>query len=365
MKILIEKNSLEGILQKVSGGVSNKNTPALSSVLIESLEKKVRVTATDLELTIFYTQESEVEEKGSICVPFKSLLSLTKGLPEGKVDIKATEDKMWIKCGKCEYILNGFHKQNFPKVSTSKEKQIIRVNSEELQEMIRLTNFCAFTGESNYVLSGILFELEKDKLKLVATDGKRLSLTQKKFPREQAPLTTKISFIVPLKTMNEVGKALREAPEIYLGIGKKQVDFEIGNLQINSRIIEGEFPAYEKYIPQQQSENPFTADRDMFLSALRRASILSTSEHMGIKIELAKNQITISQVTPQIGEYKEVIDAEYSGKAMVIGFNPEYLIDILRNSQAGKVTFDVYEPDKPVVLRGAECTYLALPMRLS
>jgi len=363
MNIIIKKKPLEDILQKLSGGISSKNMQILSFVLIDVLDKKVQLTVTDLEVTLSCERDAEVQEKGSICVPFKSFLSIVRCLADSGVELVSKDDKLWIRCEQCEYVLNGVPKQNFPKIPTVKEKQVVKVLSKDIKEMIEMTSFCSFVGESNYVLSGVLFEIEKNTVRLVATDGKRLAKAERKLSKDQAAVTGKISFILPLKAVNEVSKNLKDQEEALISFGKKQVDFDLGDVLLSSRVIEGEFPDYQKYIPVESTEK-VNIEREEFLQALRRASILTTTEHKGIKLEIKKDRINISRKTPQLGEYKEKIKASHEGKELSMGFNPDYLIDVLKNSSSASVLFDVYGSDKPVVFREEGYLYLALPMRI-
>ncbi len=364
MKILINREVLEEMLVSLSGGVSTKNLQILSFVLIEALDKKVRFTVTDLDITITHTKNSNIQEKGSICVPFKNIVSIVKFLPNSEVVLDAHDNKLWIRCERCEYVLNGVGKESFPKIPQSREKQAVKILADDLRDMVNLTSFCVLMGESNFMLSGVLFEFNKDEFSLVATDGKRLAKASRKMASDQADLSDKVAFILPLKTVMELNHSLKKQEYVFVGFGKKQVEFDMGDILINSRVIEGEFPDYEKYIPQ-ESDSKLCVEKENFLAVLRRANTLSTADYKGVKIEIKKDYLVISKSTPDLGEYREdLAGVEYSGREIVLGFNPEYLIDVLKNANQARICLDIYGPEKPIVLRSAGYLYLALPMRL-
>lgn len=367
MNIKINRKVLLESLQKVTGPATGKTTlPIFSSVLIEIYDRKIRFISTDLELTVISHMDiaDALEEKESFCVSLMKLISILKEFSSPEVTLKTQKNFLWITCENCELKLNIINADEFPKLPVFKDKEAVKVQSEDLDEMIKSTSFSVFVGEGNYVLNGVLCEIEKDFIRFVSTDGKRLSSIKRKFPPSQPEINLKKSFILPYKSIIELSKVIRNyTGEIMLIAGKKQAGFDLKDTQMITQLIEGEFPEYEKYIPK-PAENKLKIDRSIFLSALRRAEILSLPEYQGVKIELTKNKVTISKETPQLGAYKEEIEAEYKGKDLVLRFNPDYLTDVLKILESPDVEFDVYDADKPVVLRGDRYTYLALPMRL-
>lgn len=190
-------------------------------------------------------------------------------------------------------------------------------------------------------------------------------MVTRKVSKKQAPLNTKKAFIIPYKSALEISKLTKDSEDDVLVIlGKKQINFDFQNTQVITQLIEGEFPEYDKYIPA-ETKSKLSMDRIQFLQALKRASVLSAPEYQGVKIDVSKNKLVVSKTTPQLGEYKEEIEVEYPGKTVSFGFNPAYLIDVLKVIEEDAVVFDVYDAEKPVVLRNNGYLHLALPMRIN
>ena len=367
MNIKINRKILLESLQKVIGPATGKTTfPIFSAVLIEFYDKKIRFISTDLELTVISQMDiSDVSEgKESFCVSLMKLISILKEFSSLEVTLKTQKNFLWITCENCELKLNIINANEFPKLPVFKDKEVVRVQAEDLEEMIKSSSFSVFVGEGNYVLNGILCEMEKNFMSFISTDGKRLSVIKRRFSSSQPDINLKKSFILPHKSIIELSKVIHGYNgEVMMITGKKQAGFDLKDTQMITQLIEGEFPEYKKYIPK-PAENKLKIGRTDFLSSLKRAGILSVPEYQGVKIELSKNKVTISKETPQLGEYKEEIEAEYSGKNLIFGFNPDYLTDVLKILESPRVEFDIYDVDKPVVLRSERYTYLALPMRL-
>jgi DNA polymerase-3 subunit beta len=170
--------------------------------------------------------------------------------------------------------------------------------------------------------------------------------------------------IVPIKTIHELNRNLKEEGELSLILGHNQVLFDLGSAVIISRLIEGEFPDYKQVVPQ-ASDNKMRANREQFLLAVKRASLLSTPEYQAVKLEVFKNKLVLSKSTPDVGESREEVAVQYQGKEMVIGFNPSYLIDVLKNLSEEEVDLELSDSEKPGVIRQNGYVYIVLPMRLS
>lgn len=169
--------------------------------------------------------------------------------------------------------------------------------------------------------------------------------------------------IIPVKTIHELSRNLKEESDISLILGNNQALFDLGNVVIVSRLIEGEFPDYKQVIPP-VSENIMEIDREQFLLAVKRAALLSTPDYQAVKLELFKDRLVVSKSTPDIGESREEVVVEYKGKEMAIGFNPNYLIDVLKNLQGARIGFELIDGEKPGVIRVDGYVYIVLPMRL-
>jgi len=326
----------------------------------------ITFTTTDLEMTMVATMESTAQKQEAFCVSLKKFLSILKEFSSEEVTLKVEKNFLWITCENGEFKLNILPKEEFPKVPVFKDKHALKLKGDDIGQMVEMTSFCVFVGEGSYVLNGTLCEIEKNLIRFVATDGKRLALIERPFPDGQPGINETKKFIIPYKAVGELSKLIRLQEEEYIHIlsGKNQIGIDFANVQFISQLIEGEFPDYRKYLLK-ESDNTCSIDRNRFLAALKRANLLTSTDFQGVKLTLGKNTMVISKITPQLGEYKEEIEVEYAGKEMSIGFNPEYLLDVLKVLEQDSVTFELYGEDKPLVFRSQGYIYLALPMRLS
>lgn len=366
MKFNINKNILVENLQKVLGPTTTKqNFPILNSIRIDAKDNKLKITATDLDITIISFQEVTILEEGVCVIPMKRFFSIIRELPSCDILVESRKNNLLISCEKIEFKMSKLNEDDFPKIEEEKKATLIKIMPESLEEMIRLTSFSVGREEENYVLGGIFFEVKEDKIKLVSTDGKRLSFIERFLAPNQTEVKEPVSFILPLKAVNELYKLVKEREDIvYLFIDENKVGFDFKDTQFIARPIEGEFPKYSQYIPQEESLNKLEINRQKMLSSLRRAELLSTKDHQGIKMSLKKNNIVISKATPHLGEVEEQIDTPYSGAALELGVNSQFLIDVLRNLTEEDIVLEFFAVDKPIVLRKDKYVSLIVPMKL-
>lgn len=362
MKFQTTKENLFSHIQITQNIVTPRvSLPILSNMLIEAAEGKIKLITTDLDIGISCEYPVEVVENGAITVPSKRFAEIIHELPSGPVVIAVKKNNMvTIQTETCEFKIMGLPKEEFPKLPEFKEKEVIKIEQSLLKEMVGKTSFAVSHDETRYVLNGILFKIENDKILLVATDGRRLALIEKKL---KSSGNKKIQMIVPLKTIHELSRNLSDEGDLSLILGENQALFDLGAVQVISRLIEGEFPDYHQVIPERQKE-ALLLDREKFLLALRRAAILSTLDYQAVKLEVFKNKLVISKSTPDIGESREELLSEYAGKELAIGFNPSYLIDVLKNLQDESINFEVTDSEKPGVIRDNGYVYIVLPMRI-
>ena len=365
MKIVLSQNKLYTVLQYMSGPtIIRQNLPILNSVFLETTKNQLKLTTTNLDITILAFLDVNILTPGKILLPFKQFFSTIRELPSQEITLELVKNNLLIKCEKIEIEINTFNIDEFPKLEYPKETLLIKINPYDLLSIIKLTSFCVGHEDTSYILNGILFEVQNNTIKGISTDGKRLAVAERKLSPHQPELKNKLKFILSFKTVNEIQRILKDKEEeIYFYIEGNKVGFDLNNLQIITRPMEGEFPPYEEYIPPSQQEK-LQIKRNLFLSSLKRAALLSTPEHQGVILELKKNEIIIQKITPQIGKIKDKISCSYNGKSFSIGFNPYYLIDVLKNIEEEDVFFEFFDVDKPAVLRMKDYVYLVLPMRI-
>lgn len=370
MKIKTTKDSLLKGIQVVQNAVSSKNTlPILSHILIEAKKDEIRLTATDLEIGISIKVEGEVIEEGAFTVPARKFSEIVKELPnEAFIHISLKKGQsVSIEAGKSYFRLIGLAREDFPQIpevpqGAGKSGDSVKIPQKKLKNMIQLTSFAMSHDETRYVLNGILFSFKDKALKLVATDGRRLAIIQKDIP-ELGSL--KKDVIIPMKTIQELNRNLGDEGDVIFHFKENQVLVNLGPIHISSRLIEGEYPNYEQVIPKKTKEELNLNTQD-FLQATRRASILTNQDSQSVKINIIKDRMIITKSTPELGEAREELEVDYKGGEFVIGFNPSFLIDVLKNVEEDSVTFSFVDPEKPAVIKsGEDYTYIVLPMQVT
>jgi len=362
MKFKTQKNNLLTGIQTVQNVVTTKAVlPILSNILIETQENNLRLTATDLDIGITCVIPVDIEEPGAITIPAKRFSDIIKELPSDEVVITTKKNNLvLIETESCQFRIIGIAREEFPKLPEFKDKEAVKLEQLSLKQMLSLTSFAVSLDESRYVLNGILFKISQNNLDLVATDGRRLAVITKKLKQD---VGKEIQMIVPIKAIQELGRSLKEEGELMLILGNNQALFELNDVVIISRLIEGEFPDYHQVIPP-VSENKIRVNREQFLLAVRRAALLSTPDYQAVKLEVFKNKLVVSKSTPDIGESREEVPMEYQGREIAIGFNPTYLIDALKNLNLETVELELTDSEKPGVIRTDGYIYIVLPMRL-
>jgi len=362
MKIKLSKDALLSGIQTVQNIVSSKATlPILSNMLLETRDNTIKVNTTDLDIGISCEVSVNILEEGSITIPAKKFSDIIRELPSGELTILVKKNnQIDIEGDNCRFKLIGLPKEEFPKFPEFKDKEIIQMDQKDLKEMLRLTSFAVSHEESRYILNGLLLEINKDIIRIVATDGRRLAKSEKKL---KSQITKDMSVIIPTKAVHEIMRNLKDEGTVSFLSSANQVLFDIDGVLIVTRIIEGEFPNYSQVIPKPSSPK-IKVDRETLLFAIRRANLLSTPDFQAIKFEIFKDKMVISKTTPDVGESREEIPIEYGGTELIIGFNPVFFIDALKNIDQERIELEVTDPDKPGVIRIGDYLYLALPMRI-
>ncbi len=362
MKIKTSKEQLLYGIQTVQNTVSTRSTlPILSNILVETKSQTLRLNATDLDIGISCEIPVNIFEEGAITIPAKKFSDIIKELPAGDISITTKKNnQIDIEGENCRFKLIGLPKEEFPKFPEFKDSEVIQINQLVLKDMFRLTSFAVSHEESRYILNGVLLEISDDVIRVVATDGRRLAKMENKITKN---IKKDVHVIIPIKAVQEINRNLKEEGQLSLLIGVNQVLFDINGTLIATRIIEGEFPNYNQVIPE--PINPkIKINTQGFLSAIRRANLLTTPDFQAIKFEVFKEKLIISKTTPDVGESREEINIEYGGNELIVGFNPQFLIDVLKNINEESITMELYGPDKPGVIRLTNYLYLALPMRI-
>lgn len=364
MEIFVQRSDFLKAIGLVGGVTALKNNtiPILGNILLETIKDEfLRVVGTDLEIGISTQIPVKITKEGSITVPSKKLLEIIRELPEGEIEVVvAKNNAISIKAGKAYFKILGLSKEDYPKLPEYSQENGIEIPQAVIKEGLTLTFFAISRDETRYILNGVLVSIKEDKICFVATDGRRLAFIDKPLSGKQQNL----EIILPAKTVQELLKVLTWEGVVKMIPLQNQVVFEVGETTIVSRLIEGQFPNYEQVIPKGE-KTLSRANREEFLQAMRRTALLTSVEAPAVKLDFVKGKILLSSRSPNLGEAKEEFVAEVNGNEIAIGFNPNYLIDVLKNLDVDSVSFSLTEPDKPGLLRGKDgYLYVIMPMQL-
>ena len=370
MKFVIDRGDFLKTLQRVQGIVEKRNTmPILSNVLLEAADGRINILSTDLEVFIKDSTGANVSDKGSVTVNARKLFEIVKEMPDEEIKVTGAKDsKVRVEGKKAKFNIMGLPSKDFPVFPAFDETGLQGVENRVLRDMINKTSFAVSTDETRYNINGFLLEKEKSRIKMVATDGHRLALIEKKDNIGLAAGELK-GVLLPRKGMMEIKKLLEENSEeasFLLGITEKNAVMKKDSTLINVRLLEGEFPDYKKVIPR-ENDKEVVVDRASLLSSLKRVSILSSDKIKGVKFNFSPSRLVLTSSSPDIGDATEELDIEYKGEEVEIAFNARYMIDMLEAVEEEKVTILLKDSLSPGVLSplgSKEYTYVIMPMRL-
>ena len=372
MELVVRKTDLLRELQLFQGIVERKNTiPILANVLIEANGDEVKFLATDLEVGLRSRCTASVAKGGSLTLPAKKLYEIIKSLPE--TDVRIEEDKNGVKVAadRFDSRMQTLPREDFPTLPEGSGTYSASLPREVLKQMVGKTQF-AITGEdTRYFLNGALFILRNDSMSLVSTDGHRLALVT--VPREKGKSKSKIDeevrVILPRKTLLELGRLLAEAEgDIQYERGENHLFFDIGGRLLISRMIDGQFPAFERVIPK-NNDKRVEFDRDRLTSAVRRVALLSNERSRAVKFQIEQGKVEIASSSPEFGEAKEALIVDYAGTPVTICFNAQYVLDFLNVVETDSVALEFKDEMsqavmKPIGAEGYDYTYVIMPMRI-
>ena len=369
MELVVRKNDLLRELQLFQGIVERKNTiPILANVLMEAKGDQVSFLATDLEVGLRSRCSASVAKGGSLTLPAKKFYEIVKSLPE--TEIRIAEDKGGVKVAadRFDSRMQTLPREDFPTLPDAGATPTATLPRAALKEMVAKTQF-AITGEdTRYFLNGALFVLRPDSMTLVATDGHRLALVSTGRTAGSAD-RGEVKAILPRKTLSELARLLNEGDEdIRYERGENHLFFDVGGRLLISRMIDGQFPAYERVIPKGNDKH-IDFERDRLTNAVKRVALLSNERSRAVKFQIDKNRVEVTSSSPDLGEAKETLPVEYSGASMQICFNAQYVLDFLSAVTTDTVSLDLKDEVSQAVMRpvgaeGYDYTYVIMPMRV-
>ena len=368
MKFTTEKNEIVDALQMGASIAERRQTiPILANLRIVARDGKIEITATDLEIQIkTLTEVKKVVEEGEITVSARKMSELCRSLP----DKEALEFD--LNNGKLTVSSKNFHAEfatisalDFPELEIKEETNSLSISSSALQRLLNKTAFCMASQDVRYYLNGLLVEYKGGEVNAVATDGHRLALATS--PLDKTSPIDGERQILPRKAVLELSKILRQENEdIKITFGNSSLSIQDKNLDFSTKLIDGKFPDYEKVLPS-GDPNSLEVSKESLQSALSRASVLSNEKYRGVRFALDKNTLKLTANNPEKESAEELLDVNYNGNPMEIGFNIGYLLDVLGTIETDNVELNFYGEESSCLIRepGNQAeVYVIMPMRL-
>ncbi|MBU1137138.1 DNA polymerase III subunit beta [Patescibacteria group bacterium] len=355
----------------IAGRIIGRNLtlPILNNILLSIDNNKLKISSTNLEVGINTWVSGKVEEEGSITVPAKIMSDFINNLPNKKIEIKTKGNQLTIKCEKLKAVLNGLPADDYPIIPKIKDKPIVKINGNILKDCFSQVVGMASISESRPEISGILMKFNSKSIKLVATDSFRLA-------EKNIEIENKIEkdtfIIIPQRTIQEIIRILSEKEdesdqEISIVLSNNQILFDLGNTQVISRLIDGQYPDYQQIIPN-KTQTRLIVDRKELINSVRIASLFSgKTNNIKVEIDPSKAVLEISSKNADIGENKSQIKAEIDGDKLEVFFNHHYLLDGLNNIFSDKIEIGLNDSFKPVLIRPVgdiNYTYIIMPIRV-
>jgi DNA polymerase-3 subunit beta len=366
LKIKTTNDKLLGPLQQVTGIVERRHTlPILSNVLVTASGQELEFLATDLEVQITAKAAIDGNAEGAVTVGARKLYDILRSLPEdADVSLESKDNRMVVRAGKSRFNLQTLPAADFPRMVEAKDAaKTLTLPQKALKDALRLVQFAMAVQDIRYYLNGVLFSVDKDTLRVVATDGHRLSFASRALGADHGS----VEAILPRKTVLELIKLLADGEDpVSLAIGSNQVRFRFGGIEIVSKIVEGKFPDYQKVIPTTH-KNRVALDRSMLAQSLNRAAILSNEKIRGVRLVFTKDALSIICTNNEQEEAEEGLAVEYDGDPLDIGFNISYLLDVLNHVDSPTVSVAMGDSNSSALVQlpgRDDFKYVVMPMRI-
>ena len=368
MRFTISREKLQEGLTAVTATIPAKTTlPVLANILVETTERGIRLSGTDLDIAVSTEVAADVEATGAITIPAKKLSEIARELPPSPVKIAAAgEQRVTLDCGRSHFKILGLPKDEFPSFPAVRFNESWRIRSGELQKLISHTSFAVSTEESRPILNGVLWELRPEMMRMVATNGHRLAKMELTIKTAAAPSS---DLIVPPKALEQVRRLFPEDEELEIARGENHLGFRSPFTSVFTRLIEGPYPPYDQVIPRDNNRIAI-ADRAALMSALRRMSVIASDQTHRIRLSFNAALVRFSVQTPDLGEATDELPIRFSGDPLDIGFNANYLLEILRYIPTEEVKLTFKAPERAATLEPegwsdpASYLCLVMPLRL-
>lgn len=365
MKFRCERDSLVEALGAASRAVANRGgaLPVLAGVRAELTGDRLKLTGSDLELTIETQVDVAGEIDGVVVLPSKIALDVVKSLGEPRVEISCDGDQASIVAGRFQSSIRLLPADEFPRLSTPAD-DAVTISAGDFANALHQVVPAASADDARPILTGVLLAAEDGGLRLVATDSYRLAVRD--IPGASV-MGEGQSVLVPSRALRELERLLGDAEQITLRLGEREAAFEVGDLRLTTRLIEGEFPNYRGLIPASHP-NRLTVGREVLVEAVRRVKLMAREPNTPVRMAMSADGLELVAITQDVGQAHEQLDADYQGDELTVAFNPDYLLSGVDVAVGDEVTLDTVDAQKPAVIRGHgvdNFLYLLMPVRVS
>lgn len=367
MKAKCDREELLEAIQISQRAISTRSMlPILSGILFKAEGNTLSLSATDLEISIRLKVKGKVVEKGSLVMPGRLIFDILSNSEDPSVELSLVKEKgqLEVLVGESKFNLNVLFEEDFPKIPTAPEVAACRVSSKALLRVVKEVAKAASRDEAKPILTGVLSNLTKETIKMVATDSYRLAICEEKI---QAGPEEALNIIIPARSLRELARILAaaEPKEVLVNLTDNQVVFRTDQVELISRLIEGDFPNYQQLLPEAY-EKQARMNKERLIGATRRVALLA-QDNTPLKLSFANNLLVISASTQDVGEAAERLDIEYPGEEVKIAFNPEYFLDGITSIEGDELVLELTDPLKPALIRpvqGKGFLYLIMPVRM-
>ncbi len=367
MKITASTSELLHHLQTLARVASTRSAiQALSGVKIAAAEGSIELQATDTDLSIRMPMNGTVDKPGAVVLPARLLLEVVRQLGAGEVtlELRGEEQDVEVQSGTAQYHLRTLRLEDFPELPESGGDTQIAMPAEAFVETIARVSRSASRDETRPILTGVLVSASGKELRMVATDSYRLSVKETALDNE---LKESFEANVPARALEELARLLEpETETITISVKSNQIVFEIGNVALSSRLIDGQFPNYQQLLPD-AFEHELTISTEEFLTVARRIALMA-QKNAPLRLGFTDGELTLSAQTPDVGEAKDTLPVPFAGEPLEIGFNPEFLVAGLESTTSDDVILKLINPLRPgliVAADGSGFLYLIMPIRLN
>lgn len=366
MKLSITRENLRSGLGAVSATIQAKTTlPVLSNILLRAEDDRLQLSGTDLDISVTVSVDSEVSESGAVTIPARKFSDIARELEDAPVHLAADGDKVELDCGKSRFKLFGIPEGEFPSFPEIDFEESWRVSAGDLQHLIHHTAFAASTEESRPILNGVLWQLRSDHSSMVATNGHRLARMTRSMQEVDAP---EADLILPPKALNQVERLFEAEEELEIARSENHLAFRSDYRVVYTRLIEGPYPNYEQVIPD-DNDRIAIGNREALEKAIRRMAVVASDQTHRVRLGFSEGHLQLSVQTPDLGEAEDEVAVDYEGDEMEIGFNANYLLEVLKYMPDEDVRISFRAPERAVTFSPAEdeagdYLCLVMPLRL-